>query len=176
MDFDTLDYLATGTPRQQKVWQILSDKGIFQTLQPFTPILTGTIPIGIDNAQSDLDIICCWTEENAFAQYITEKFAACEAFTLRHTQYHGHKTVLANFTTGGFAIEIFGQNRPVKQQEAYRHMIVEHILLTIHGEPLRQEVIRLKNNGLKTEPAFTQALGLTGDPYQTLLTLYRDPL
>ncbi len=68
-----------------------------------------------------------------------------------------------------FEIEIFGQSIPTKQQFAYRHLIVEHHLLNKHGEEFRQQIIELKRQGHKTEPAFALALGLTGDPYTELL-------
>ncbi len=169
MDFDTLEYLSSGNARQQKAYAVLTERGIFEALQGFTPLLTGTIPIGIDTAQSDLDIICCCTDQPRFAQHLIDRFGHYEAFTFWQAQYHGRDTVVANFNADGFAIEIFAQNRPVKQQEAYRHMVIEHALLIKHGEPLRHEIMRLKSLGVKTEPAFGQALGLEGDPYEALL-------
>lgn len=69
----------------------------------------------------------------------------------------------------GFEIEIFGQTIPTKQQFAYRHMMVEHNLLNKYGEVFRQQIIELKRQGHKTEPAFAIALNLTGDPYMELL-------
>ncbi|MNY83296.1 hypothetical protein D3C86_2259750 [compost metagenome] len=51
-------------------------------------------------------------------------------------------------------------------------MYVEYNLLSIHGEQFRQHIIELKKQGLKTEPAFAQALGIKGDPYLELLKLY----
>jgi len=171
MDFDTLEYLFTGNARQRDAYAVLTKRRIFEALYDFTPLLTGTIPIGIDNAQSDLDIICCCADQQLFADHLIKCFGQYDGFTLRRAQYHGHDTVVANFNADGFVLEIFGQNRPVKQQEAYRHMVIEHALLMKHGEPLRNEIIRLKNSGMKTEPAFAQVLGLHGDPYEALLKL-----
>jgi Domain of unknown function (DUF4269) len=171
MDFDTLEYLSTGNARQRDAYAVLTKSGIFEALHGFTPVLTGTVPIGIDNAQSDLDIICCCVDQQLFADHLTRCFGYHDGFTLWRALYHGRDTVVANFNVNGFALEIFGQNRPVKQQEAYRHMVVEYVLLMEHGEPLRREVIRLKNSGIKTEPAFAKALGLQGDPYEALLKL-----
>ncbi|MGG3403579.1 glycerophosphodiester phosphodiesterase [Bacillus paranthracis] len=36
---------------------------------------------------------------------------------------------------------------------------------------IREEIIRLKENGLKTEPAFAQVLNIDGDPYEGLIVL-----
>lgn len=55
------------------------------------------------------------------------------------------------------------------QQFAYRHLIIEYNLLNQYGEKFRQQIIELKRQGHKTEPAFGLALGLTGDPYMELL-------
>jgi hypothetical protein len=50
-------------------------------------------------------------------------------------------------------------------------MLIEHSLLTEKGEHFRQEIIKLKRQGLKTEPAFAKLLGLDGDPYKAILKL-----
>nr|WP_255539722.1 DUF4269 domain-containing protein [Parapedobacter sp. ISTM3] len=83
--------------------------------------------------------------------------------------------IVANFFLDGFEIEIFGQRIPTRQQFAYRHLIVEHNLLNKHGEKFRQQIIELKRQGRKTEPAFALALGLTGDPYTELLKNDKSP-
>lgn len=81
--------------------------------------------------------------------------------------------MIANFQIDGFAIEIFGQNLPTRQQVSYRHMLIEYEVLIQKGESFRQKIIDLKKQGLKTEPAFALLLGLKGDPYQSLLN-YND--
>jgi hypothetical protein len=48
-------------------------------------------------------------------------------------------------------------------------MLIEHRLLLKHGEAFKNKVIELKQNGLKTEPAFAKLLGIEGDPYEELL-------
>ena len=51
----------------------------------------------------------------------------------------------------------------------YLHMVIEYKILLQKGESFRQQVIALKQSGLKTEPAFAQLLGLPGNPYTALL-------
>jgi ribosomal protein S18 acetylase RimI-like enzyme len=50
-------------------------------------------------------------------------------------------------------------------------MVIEGQLLVLGGQALRARVHELKRGGMKTEPAFAHALGLTGDPYAALLAL-----
>jgi hypothetical protein len=78
-------------------------------------------------------------------------------------------TIIASFFIEDFEIEIFGQNIPVQQQSGYRHMIIEYNLLLQFGEEFRKNIIDLKRQGFKTEPAFAELFGLSGDPYQALL-------
>lgn len=170
--FDTLEYLATGSPRQQESYALLHGHQVFDKLTRYAPLLVGTIPIGIDVESSDLDIICCIKDEELFSADVKEAFSECQAFSLETAVINDVSSVIANFMIDGQLIEVFGQAVPVKEQNGYRHMIAEYELLRKHGEPLRQQVIQLKRQGLKTEPAFAQALGLAGDPYQALLYLY----
>lgn len=169
-NFDNIVYLQKGNSRQRKAYATLSDKQILSKLKHYDPILVGTIPINLDTENSDLDIICHFVDKQQFHKSITANFSSEKHFTIREHQHSDTVAIVTNFVVDSFEIEIFGQNIPTKQQFAYRHMIVEHNLLKKHGEKLRQQVLELKRQGYKTEPAFGLALGLTGNPYMELLT------
>lgn len=140
-------------------------------LQDFDPIVVGTIPIGIDIDSSDLDIICFWQDQHFFNQKLADNFMIFEAFQIRAVTISNESTTVANFRVDHLEFEIFGQNVPSKSQFGYRHMLVENKLLLERGEDFRQEIINLKQQGYKTEPAFAKVLGMEGDPYQALLKL-----
>lgn len=165
---NTIDYLQYGTNRQQKAYRLLS-KHILKPLEAFSPILAGTIPLNIDIASSDLDILCCWNNKVVFSNVVVDAFSACKDFSIKEILIQGQETIIANFSIDGFEVEIFGQEIPVVQQNGYRHMIIEHAVLECEDEAFRKEIIRLKEAGYKTEPAFAKLLGLPGDPYQALL-------
>jgi hypothetical protein len=167
--FDDLQYLITGTIRQQAAYQLLKKHQLLETLQAFDPILSGTIPINIDIETSDLDIICYFKDKAKFQHLVNTEFSSFEAFSIADTTINQQETIVANFTLEGWAIEIFGQDLPTREQNAYRHMIAEYQLLSHYGEAFRQQVIKLKKQGYKTEPAFAKLLGLQGDPYLELL-------
>ncbi|MBL1705198.1 DUF4269 domain-containing protein [Klebsiella pneumoniae] len=44
-------------------------------------------------------------------------------------------------------------------------------MLLMQHPHIREEILRLKENGLKTEPAFAQVLNINGDPYEALILL-----
>lgn len=170
-DFRNLDYLKSGNARQQEAYRVLTQYKLFEKLAPYQPLLAGTIPLDIDTPQSDLDIVCCWIDKGIFLKSVSEHFSAYPFFTLRKKTVGGIPSMIAGFEVDGFVVEIFGQPVPSHRQAAYRHMLIEHKLLLQHGEAFKQQVIQLKLQGCKTEPAFAQLLGLEGDPYEALLLL-----
>jgi hypothetical protein len=167
--FNNIQYLRAGTPRQQQVHGLLKTRQLLEILHPFDPVLAGTIPLNIDVPGSDLDIICRFTDKIDFERRIVKAFSGFAGFTIADAIVDEQPTIIANFTIDGWPVEIFGQALPTHQQKAYLHMINEHLLLTHYGDALRRQVIDLKKQGYKTEPAFALALGLKGDPYQALL-------
>ena len=167
--FHNLAYLSAGNIRQRAAYNLLLKYDVFGILQPFDPVLAGTIPINIDIENSDLDIICCFTDKADFKNAVLLNFSAFENFSQSDTNINQQETIVANFSVDGWPIEVFGQYIPTRQQNAYQHMIIEYLLLEHHGEPFRQEVIKLKKQGYKTEPAFAKLLELSGDPYLELL-------
>ena len=126
-------------------------------------------PIQIDIEGSDLDIICCFSDALDFRTTIVDAFGTQRNFKINEVPDSISPAVFANFELDDFAVEIFGQNVPTKQQFAYRHLLIEYQLLQKYGEAFRRQIIALKKQGHKTEPAFAIALGLSGDPYLALL-------
>jgi hypothetical protein len=169
IDFTDISYLKSGTLIQQQAYEVLIKYAVLNILEAFGPVLAGTIPININTEGSDLDILCCWQQKEEFSEKIIEHFSENRAFVIREIAIHSHPAVIANFFLDDFEIEIFGQNIPVQQQHGYRHLLIEHILLLLYGEEFRKKIIELKRQGYKTEPAFAMLLGLSGDPYQSLL-------
>lgn len=169
IDFRTIEYLKSGNTKQLRVYTVLTEQRVFEKLRDFDPVLAGTIPLNIDIETSDLDIICCFADAEIFRTHLADTFSReqdFKPFIPKHPE-----AVAASFTLGGFVIEIFGQPLPTVEQAAYRHMLVEYTILCEKGEDFRKQVVALKQQGYKTEPAFGKLLGITGDVYSELLKL-----
>lgn len=172
IDFQDIGYLKNGNERQKSAYQTLIKYHVFEKLSAFNPLLAGTIPIEIDIPVSDLDIICHWQNVTDFILLLEKSFAAEQDFSLRKEMINGQQTVIANFWIDDFEVEVFGQNIPSTKQNAFKHMLIEHQILQEKGDGFKQQIIELKRQGLKTEPAFAQLLELAGNPYEALLNYY----
>jgi hypothetical protein len=169
INFEDIEYLKSGNNKQRSAYEALTNYQVMDLLEQFNPILVGTIPIEIDIETSDLDICCCYSDQEAFKETIVHLFGTEKGFFVQERSELN--AVVSGFWLAGFEIEIFGQTIPTKQQNGYRHMLIEYQLLQEKGEAFRQEIIALKKQGYKTEPAFGIALGLKGDPYLELVHL-----
>ncbi|EEI90553.1 hypothetical protein HMPREF0765_3869 [Sphingobacterium spiritivorum ATCC 33300] len=156
---------------QQEIYQLLQKHRIFDLLAVYHPILAGTYPIAINIDSSDLDIICEVQDFESFQELLKKEFANREDFCVRHKIIYDEPSVICSFKLDRFEFELFGQNIPTTRQYAYRHMLIEYNLLKTHGDLFREKIIQLKKQGIKTEPAFAQLLGLEGDPYLALLDI-----
>lgn len=104
-----------------------------------------------------------------FIEKIKDVFSKENHFTIRENVINNQESVIANFHIDDFEIEIFGQNIPTQQQNGYRHMLIEAQILQSKDENFRLEIIKLKESGIKTEPAFGLLLGLKVNVYEELL-------
>lgn len=165
-DFSEIYYLKNGNHKQKESYKILRKTNIFNILKDYTPLLVGTIPLGIDIEKSDLDIVCQVCNFEVFEYILTNNFSKYEKFNM----YYKEKDILiCNFIVGGIEIEIYASNIESYKTNGYRHMIIEYKLLNLYGELFKEKVIELKRKGLKTEPAFAKLLNLKGNPYESLL-------
>jgi len=169
MDFESIDYLKNGSHLQKGVYKVLTENKVMEKLVNFQPLLVGTVPIDIAIKGSDLDIVCSFEDKQTFKEEIQEHFANYPEFSVVEKIFQNEFTVIVRFVMDTFPVEIFAQNKPSEQQIAFQHMLIEHKILLIKGEEFRKEIVRLKESGIKTEPAFAQLLKLKGDPYRSLL-------
>ncbi|CAM2905035.1 DUF4269 domain-containing protein [Paenibacillus sediminis] len=163
--------MSRGTQRQKDAYLALQEIQIFNLLQEYAPILAGTVPIDIDLPKSDLDIICEVYYFERFKRVVTEYFGSMEGFKCSVKTVNHIDRIVLNFTYKDWPIEIFGQPINTLQQNGYKHMVIEDRMLSIIGEEGKEQIRRLKQSGLKTEPAFGQLLGIIGDPYEKLLEM-----
>lgn len=172
IDFTTIEYLKHGNDKQRRAYEVLTEYRIFEKLKKYSPILAGTIPIEIDIEGSDLDIICkvdLQFEEDFLDDLMFRKLIPDDMeVNVEYPVVDGEKCIVLNFMLEEFPVEIFGQNKPTIEQNAYRHMIAEYKILQTEEEDFKQKIIELKNKGIKTEPAFGMLLGLE-NPYEDLL-------
>lgn len=150
--------------------QALRETAVIERLAGFDPHVAGTPPLGLDLPDSDIDILCHAPDPAALAERLWRAFGHRDQFALRQWT-KGGRPIVAGFRANGWAFEIFGAVEPVAEQAGWRHFQIERRLLALQGGRLREAVLALRRQGLKTEPAFAAALGLAGDPYAALLAL-----
>ncbi|PEL48344.1 DUF4269 domain-containing protein [Bacillus toyonensis] len=168
--FTSITYLQSGNDKQQKVYDVLNTLNIMEDLTLYSPVLCGTIPIRIDTLQSDLDIVMEVHNFDVFEQEMRSLYGSYEGFKIKKKKIKNTESIKVNFKFEGFEFELFAQPKPVRSQNAYKHMIVEHMIL-MQNPHIREEIIRLKEQGIKTELAFAQVLKIDGDPYEELILL-----
>ncbi|MGC5326497.1 DUF4269 domain-containing protein [Brevibacillus sp. SYSU BS000544] len=172
MDWQTLTYLLRGTERQKAAYKTIQSLNIIETLKAFDPILVGTIPLKIDILNSDLDIICEVHDFPSFNPLLQDIYGNHTGFCQVNFHINDIPTSVTNFFFEGFEFEIFAQPIPTKQQNAYRHMIIEKRLLSIGGAESYRAIRDLKATGYKTEPAFVAYFQIEcDDPYLKLLEM-----
>ncbi|MEL3971428.1 DUF4269 domain-containing protein [Rossellomorea oryzaecorticis] len=162
------EQMKAGSPRQQAAYEAVQSLNVMNDLNHYQPLVCGTIPIGIDIETSDLDIIMEVEDLQLFEKEVHRLYSANEQFRLKWKVIRGIPVVKANFTYGNFEFELFGQPQSVFNQNAYLHVVIEYSILKSRPE-MKQQVIRLKMDGLKTEEAFCELLGISGDPYMGLI-------
>ena len=154
-----------------KVYSALNNSEILKVLNPFDPLVAGTFPLNLNLDGSDLDIS---GEMDRAGKVLQDQFSQIPDFNFGQFHVQGEPSLTSSFTYQGIKFEIFGQKGPSIRQTGYLHFLAEERLLKTGGAVLAEKVKTARLSGLKTEPAFAKALGLTGDPYVELLVLQKE--
>lgn len=138
-----------------KVFHALMDSKVLEKLKAYEPLVTGTFPLNLHRPDSDLDIL--------IPAKVDEVKALFPEATVSGNVLH--------FTFDGVPFEIYCDSQPAVKQKASVHFQVEEKLLKLGGELFYQDLLKLRAENLKTEPAFAKRLQLAGDPYEDILNL-----
>jgi hypothetical protein len=171
-DWSNIAYLQYGAERQQAAYRALIEADIFTVLAEYDPTLVGTIPLGLDVDSSDLDVLCYASDLNQIADDLEYYYKAAPGFELTKKTFQDHPSIVCRFVQNAFTIEVFAQPIPVKEQRAFRHMVVEAKLLRLGGEGAQVALRHMKHAGISTEDAFSRYFLIPGEPYAALLALY----
>lgn len=163
-----ISYLQKGNPRQRKVYDILVRTEILECLEDFSPIVVGTIPLGIDITTSDLDIVCQLNDKKDIERVLEENYGEYDDFMI--TQM-GENAYAYNFWFEGCEIEVYASKVPTKCSNSYRHLLITSRLLTLYGDDFKEKIIQLKKAGYLTEPAIVKLLDLHGETYETIFLI-----
>lgn len=157
------------------IWNAIQQSQVLEIFRNFNPLIAGTFPLGINNSDSDVDIVVELNNRESFLQL-------CHHHLINHNQYQlkeftaidGLPTILVTFEFQNVPFEIFAQTRPTTRQKAYLHFLIEERLLKLGGFRFRSLVQNHRGSGLKTEPAFAKALNIVDEPYEALLNLQKE--
>ncbi len=139
--------MASGNTRQKEAYRILKKLNVFTCLKSYHPILVGTIPIHVDVDGSDLDIICEVNQVDVFQAEVEQTFGSFDDFSCFVTEFQGLKQITIAFTYQGWPIELFGQSVPTKEQNGYKHMLIESRILEHVGESGRNSSLSGRSRG-----------------------------
>jgi Domain of unknown function (DUF4269) len=150
---------------------VLERLRILERLSQFEPMPIGTPPLGLAVPGSDIDVACYSPTLEEFLTAATDVFGQEDGFATRFAEWVQPRAAIAVFRSNEWAVELFCQTIPTRQQVGVRHFLIEQRLLAL--EPgLRPLVLSLKRAGLKTEDAFARTLRLSNpNPYDAVLSL-----
>lgn len=164
-----ISYLKKGNVRQQKVYRILRETEILERLEDYSPIVVGTIPLGIDIPSSDLDIVCQFDQNKEdIEKTLVDYYGDFDHFKI--TQM-GPNAYAYNFWLDGCEIEVYASKVPTERSNSYRHLLIGSRLIALYGDSFKEKVIQLKKAGYRTERAFSKLLNLHGEIYETIFVI-----
>lgn len=171
--FKGLGKLETASEQGAKAASFVRKFGLLESLSDFDPVIVGTLPLAIDTPSSDVDILCDVCDFDAFEAIAKNTFGTFDGFGIhaRLATAHVPEARVVRFELEGLPIEIFATDRATTEQYGFIHMLIEARILDVLGAEFANQVRDLKNQGIKTEPAFANILGLNGDPYIALAEL-----
>ncbi|WP_237220099.1 aminopeptidase [Salicibibacter kimchii] len=99
-EINLIEGMKTGTNKQQDTYVAIKELGILNELSAYNPVLCGTLPIGIDIMDSDLDIIMEVQELKYYEELLHSLYKDKENFTIKRTNIRGEEVVKVNVLVG----------------------------------------------------------------------------
>ncbi|MCB0368382.1 MAG: VOC family protein [Bdellovibrionales bacterium] len=155
------------------VQSAIEETNLLKILKPFNPLIAGTFPLKLDTNDSDLDILISSKDFDLVKKIALESLSIYPQFKYSELIVNGEPSLNISFIYQTLKVDVFVQKTPSIRQRGYLHFLIEERILKIAGDSLREKIKQLRNQGLKTEPAFSQAMQLKEDPFEELLLIQK---
>ena len=107
VNFNALEVLKTGNPRQQLAYKCITSHQLLEHLSEFRTVLASTITLAIDTPTSDLDFVCEVSDLNYFSKQIEGMFGNHDRF--KEVQRPAESlSCCFSFWCDEFEIEVYG--------------------------------------------------------------------
>lgn len=146
---------------------------ILTRLKKYRPLIAGSFPLGLQNDDSDVDILLQAQDLKKLEVELRQYYGNMLGYLAQFEQVDGLSTLVVHFQYQNRGFEFFAQNCEPVRQRAYLHFLVEERLLKWGGANFKKQVLEKRRQGLKTEPAFAEVLGISEDPYLFLIELQK---
>lgn len=155
------------------VYGAIEKSRVLTLLKNYGPLIAGTFPLGLQNETSDVDVLLQVENLDELMFLANEQWGHLDGFRTYTTVVDGLDTMIVQFLVDYVPFELFAQNRPAVYQNGYRHFLIEDRILKYVSTGALEKLRGLRKNGVKTEPAFAEALKIAGNPYHELLDLQK---
>lgn len=159
--------------KNDSIEKILKETNILNLLDDLNPLIINTFLLDISIASSDFDILIQYKDKEQYIKRMKTLFTNYPSFKIEEYQINHLSSILTSFSYNGLSFEIFAQEISPIKQNAYLHFLTEERLLKLGGNDFKEMVMKLRREGLKTEPAFATALKLKGDAFEEMLKLQK---
>ncbi len=150
--------------KNEKAFKALKNSKVLEKFKKYEPLVAGTFPLNLSHNGSDLDILLHVSDLSELLEF--------KEYNWKKENIQNQETLMASFDHEGVPFELFAQNTPTHRQVGYLHFQVEERLLRLGGKKLLDKVKEKRKEGLKTEPALAEVLGLSGNPFDEILKLH----
>ena len=90
---DDIAYLKMGSDRQQAAFITVIELDLFSVLADYDPLLTGTLPLGLDLPDTDLDVICQVEDFAEFGMVMRAMYGYYDEFEITGRRGHASRPV-----------------------------------------------------------------------------------
>lgn len=143
------------------VTDFLAESHIFQTLSPFTPLLAGEIPLGIDAKNARATILLEAQDFDLFVKNCMQHFGPYQNFSINQSEQKKNERVTINFSYKDLPVTLRCEKISVFKQLPNQHLLIGGRLLKLLGRHFKNKILNLIKNGDDLEEVFLHALGLS---------------
>lgn len=160
-----------------EIFQAIESSKVLVKLQEFDPLVLGTFPLGLQNAESDIDISVNVNDLKAFQNQMIREFRSYPEFHIWQGDVDSQDACSVSFLHQEKRFEVFAQAKESIMQNSAIHFFAEEKILKYASAKKTELILKLRQAGKKTEPAFAEALMIKDqDAYEVMLKLAKLPL